>query len=217
MSSAGRPGLGFTEQQIRRAMSLTTSNRAAARILNTSLNSYRLYAKLYRDETTGMTLYDLHMNKAGRGTRKFTMDSKDTPLQDLLKNGVNITSYSIHKLKHRIIYEGLLPNCCSNCGFKDYRITDLKVPLLINYKDGVKANWNLENLELLCYNCYFLFVGEVFDDQQTRMIEDFAAPVIQNKEPDWDLDEYYRKHFEDIGLTSTGSLDDGSEFIARLK
>lgn len=212
---AGRPGLGFTEQQIRRAMSMSSSNRAAAKILNTSLNTYRIYAKLYRDQATGQTLFDLHKNPAGKGMRKMFMDSNKTPLTDLLKEGAKVASHDIAKLKYRLIYEGLVPNCCANCGFNEARVTDLKIPLLLKYKDGDKLNWTLENLELLCYNCYFLFEGDIYDEQQLGMIEDFGAPVIQNKEPDWELDEYYRKHFIDIGLEDEES-NDGSEFIDRL-
>jgi len=212
---AGRPGASISEQEIRRAMSLSTSNQGAARVLNVSFNTYKLYSSLYTDPETGKTLFELHKNQAGKGVRKFFYNSKDTPLTDLLKQGVNITSYSIDKLKHRLIYEGLLPGCCNKCGFSEARVTDMKVPLLLNYKDRNKSNWTIENLELLCYNCYFLYIGEVFDTQQLGMIEDFGAPIVQKYEPDWELDDYYKKHFVDIGLEDE-EKNDGSEFIARL-
>ena len=210
----GRPAASLTEQQIRKAMSLSTSNRGAARVLHVALETYRIYAKLYKDPLTGRTLYDIHKNQSGKGTRKFFYSSQETPLTDLLKEGINVTSYKLDKLKHRLIYEGLLPNECSKCQFCEQRVTDLKIPLLLNYKDGNKTNWSLGNLELLCYNCYYLYVGDVFDDQQMRMIEDFGASVVQNKEPDWDLDEYFKQHFSNLGLDDTEP--DGSEYIAKL-
>ncbi len=213
--AVGRPGASISEQEIRRAMSLSTSNRGAARVLNVSFNTYKLYSSLYRDEESGKTLFELHKNQSGKGVKKFFYNSKDTPLTDLLQHGVNITSYSIDKLKHRLIYEGLLPGCCNKCGFSEARVTDMKVPLLLSYKDNNKTNWTIENLELLCYNCYFLYVGEVFDTQQLGMIEDFGAPIIQKHEPDWELDDYYKKHFVDIGLEEEDK-NDGSEFIARI-
>ena len=37
------------------------------------------------------------------------------------------------------------------------KIKDYKIPLLLNFKDGNKNNFLLDNLELLCYNDYFLF------------------------------------------------------------
>jgi hypothetical protein len=214
----GRPAAALSEQQIRKAMSLSTSNRGASRILNVTLETYRLYAQLYKDPVTGRTLYDIHKNQSGKGVKKFFYSSKETPLTDLLQQGVNVTSYKLEKLKHRLIYEGLLKNECCKCQFNEHRVTDLKVPLLLNYKDGNKTNWTLSNLELVCYNCYFLYVGDVFDDQQLRMIEDFGAPVVQNKEPDWDLDDYFKQHFENLGLINddSKSTDDGSEFIAKL-
>jgi hypothetical protein len=214
----GRPAAALTEQQIRKAMSLSTSNRGASRVLNVTLETYRIYAQLYKDPLTGQTLYDIHKNQSGKGTKKFFYSSKETPLTDLLQEGINVTSYKLDKLKHRLIYEGLLENKCCRCGFNEHRVTDLKVPLLLNYKDDNKSNWTLSNLELMCYNCYYLYVGDVFDAQQLRMIEDFGAPIIQHKEPDWELDSYFEEHFKSLGLMNneTGSLDDGSEFIAKL-
>lgn len=44
----------------------------------------------------------------------------------------------------------------------------------MNFKDGDKKNWKLDNVEFLCYNCYFLCVGEVFTNKQISIMEDYT-------------------------------------------
>jgi hypothetical protein len=97
-------------------------------------------------------------------------------------------------------------------------VTDYKVPLLLNYKDKNKTNWTLSNLELVCYNCYFLKVGDVFNDQQVATIEDFGSPTIaKSKEVDWELDEYQKQRLQELGMYTPPDLEgDGTEFISRL-
>ena len=69
------------------------------------------------------------------------------------------------KFKDRLIRACWKPEECDNCGFKEHRITDAKVPLVINFKDGVwdkeQRDYSLQNIELLCFNCYYLLVGNL--------------------------------------------------------
>jgi hypothetical protein len=211
----GRPAKLFTEQQIRQAMKYTKSNRAAARYLNVSFPTYALYAKMYLDSETGKTLYDLHSNQFGRGIPKFQNKlTKEPRLQDLLRGGMSIESYSVDKLKSRLLYEGLLAPECNKCGFHEARVLDLKVPLILAFRDGNKCNWMIENLEMLCYNCYYLYVGDIFTNKQIQFLEDAGAPVVQPAQTDWELDDYYTEHFKNLGLMS--KEEPGSEFIDKL-
>lgn len=213
---AGRPPKLLTEQQIRQAIKHTKSNRAAARYLNTSFPTYKMYAKMYLDQESGKTLYDLHTNKYGRGIPKFQSKlTKEPRLEELLKRGMSIESYSIDKLKTRLLYEGLLSPECNKCGFSECRVLDLKVPLILAFKDGNKSNWLIENLEMLCYNCYFLYVGDLFTKKQVQFLEDASAPVVQPVQTDWELDDYYKEHFQALGLLSK-TENPGSEFIDKI-
>jgi hypothetical protein len=202
----------LTEQQIRYAMSRTQSNRGAARFLNVSFPTYRLYSKLYRDEKSGLTLFDLHKNKAGKGIPKFNSLSKEPHLHKLLQEGMSIESYNINKLKHRLLVEGYLSNECCKCGFNEKRVIDFKVPLLLNFKSGIKSDWRLENLELLCYNCYYLHVGDIFTSREQRLLEDFGAAKHKTVPVDWDLD---RDVLDRINQYTADPDRDGSEFISR--
>ena len=82
------------------------------------------------------------------------------------------------------------------------------------YKNGNKKNWSLGNLELLCYNHYFLYVGNIFTDKQIQHIEDYSPPVFESKS-DWELDDYYKDHFTNLGLIDDKD-EPGSEFISKI-
>ena len=52
------------------------------------------------------------------------------------------------------------------CGYSESRITDGKVPLILAFKDGDRSNHVLENLEIVCYNCYHNTYGNLFGVSQ---------------------------------------------------
>ena len=54
---------------------------------------------------------------------------------------------------------GYIREKCDNCDMDEARVTDLKKPLKLDHIDGDLTNHRLENLRLLCHNCYFLMVG----------------------------------------------------------
>ena len=40
---------------------------------------------------------------------------------------------------------------CNNCGFEEKRLTDGKVPLVLDFEDGDRKNHKHENLRMLCF------------------------------------------------------------------
>ena len=46
-------------------------------------------------------------------------------------------------------------------------------------------------------------------------MEDYTAPTTEDNSVDWELDDYYKSHFESLGLSDDVS-DDGSEYISKL-
>jgi hypothetical protein len=204
----------LSKEDILRAMRVTKSNRSAARYLNCSYQHYKKFAKILMDDSVGKSLFDIHKNQAGRGINKFMSNKgKEPALQQILSGELYIESYSVNKLKSRLIQEAILPECCSKCGFNEQRVTDYRVPLLLNFKDGNKKNWKRENLDLYCYNCYFLFIGDVYSNKQILSIEDYVDQP-KTAQVDWELDEHYREHLKQLGLIDEKS--DGEEFINYL-
>jgi len=141
----------ITRAEIEEAQRHTRSNMAAARYLNVPYTRYKRYAQLYG-------LFDSHLNQDGIGIDKgWSKHPTSIPLREILEN--KHPNYSHAKLKNRLIARKKLPNQCSLCHFHEARITDGMVPLMMSFKDGNKRNMQLDNLELLCYNCMFLTTG----------------------------------------------------------
>ena len=207
----GRPAKIITKEQLLNAQKMTKSNMSAARFLGISYEHYKRYAKSYIDEETGKTLFDKHLNPMGKGIRKH-LGGKDPDLKQLMDGELFVKSYSLNKYKDRLIQEGYIEEKCNSCGFNEQRVNDYKAPLLVHFKDKNKMNWKIENLELLCYNCFFLYIGDVFNEKQVKHIEE-DAPVTKDNQVDWEMDENMLQHFKDIGLVNNDEEDD---FIARI-
>lgn len=166
--------LNIERQQIERAMRETLSNKAAAKFLGVSFKTYKKYANMYRNEE-GKTLYEAHKNQSAKGIPKFGKRRHDkASIMDIMEERVPKTFVSIKILKTQMLEHGIIAEQCSRCGFNEKRILDYKAPLILNFRDGNKKNWKLENVELLCYNCYFLCVGEVFTQKQLSVMEDYT-------------------------------------------
>jgi hypothetical protein len=69
-------------------------------------------------------------------------------------------SYSDTKLLHRCFREGYLEECCGNCGYSEYRASDMSKPLMLDYMDDDGTNKDLANLRALCFNCFFIMKGK---------------------------------------------------------
>lgn len=217
-NKGGRPPRTFSEAVIRNAMKATQSNFQAARYLNTTIETYRKYAMLYIDQETGKNLYELHKNIFGKGIKKISWKNEISlqKIDEILSRDA-YRAVDAQKLKDRLIYEGKLRSECYRCGHHEKRIVDYKQPILLNFKDGNRNNWKFENLEMLCYNCYFLLVGNLFSDKQIKRLEDMAAPPLKVSEVDWEIDDTFLAHFKEIGLEDTDNYEEGDEFISKIK
>ena len=207
----GRKQKIITKEQLLNAMKMTKSNMSCARYLGISYMHYSRYAKSYIDEESGKTLFDLHKNQAGKGIRKH-LGGKDPDLKSLMDGELYVKSYNLNRYKDRLIQEGYIEEKCNSCGFTEQRVYDYKSPLLIHFKDKNKENWRIENIELLCYNCYFLYIGDVFNEKQIKHIEE-DAPIKKDDQINWEMDENMLQHFQEIGLVDE---DDSEDYISRI-
>tara|TARA_B110000090_G_scaffold106828_1_gene119851 strand:+ start:190 stop:831 length:642 start_codon:yes stop_codon:yes gene_type:complete len=199
----------ISKEQILAAMSQTLSNKAAARYLHVSYTHYKRWAKTYDATEDGYnSLFDQQLNQAGKGIPKFLRaDGPEPALLDIIEGRIDASSFSPDKLKYRLITEGYLKEECSVCDFHERRVSDYKIPLLLNFKDNNKNNYRKENIELLCYNHYFLQVGDIFSDKQIKGIEDHV-PTYQS-EVEWELSDYQKEQMESLGLG--GPQDDNDD------
>lgn len=142
------------ESEILRVQDDSTSAADAARKLNVSYNTYKKYAKMYG-------IMDRCKCVDASGLSKVHNPYKGKyPLEEILM-GMH-PSYSPSRLRKKLIASKLKIEECEVCGFNEKRITDEKVPLVLAFKDGDRSNHVLENLEMVCYNCYHNTYGNLF-------------------------------------------------------
>ena len=209
----GRPAKILKKEDLQRAIKMTRSNRAAARYLHVSFTHYKKYAKTYTDEDSGSSLYELHKNQAGKGIPKFLSNGgKEPPIMDLIEGRIPVEHFDPKKIKQRIIFEALIEEKCAYCGFSERRVLDTKVPLVLNHKDGNKKNWNLDNIEFLCYNHAFLYATSPITDKQVEAMEDYVDKNVE--EVNWELDEHHIEHLKELGLYQEEEKP-GEKYISR--
>ena len=202
----------LTKEQILAAMAKTKSNMAAARYLHCSYVHYKKWAKIYESDTHD-NLFEQHKNQSGVGIPKFLRaGGKEPALLDIIEGRANTSSFTPDKIKYRLITEGYLEEKCAMCGFEERRVLDYKMPLLLHFKDNNKKNYKLDNIELLCYNHYFLTVGDIFSNKQIEGIEDHK-PVNQGK-VEWEVDDYHMQRLKELGLGSDD--EDELNIISRI-
>jgi len=138
---------------------------------------------------------------------------------DVIEGRIDVSHFKPQKIKYRLIHEGLLKEECACCEFKERRVADYKIPLILHFKDKNKKNYKLDNIQLLCYNCYFLTVGDVFNDKDILQLEDNTSVSGTTEAIEFELDEYHLDRLRQLGLwekTPEAKDDDGNEFISRL-
>ena len=90
------------------------------------------------------------------------------PLEEVLVGGQQTSS---HKLKRRLIREGLKREACEACGWAQRRMFDGVVPLELDHINGDKTDNRIENLRILCPNCHALQPTHRGLNKKSRRIE----------------------------------------------
>ena len=143
----------LTRSRIEWAIRQVKSARQAAQLLGVNRKTFRKYAERYG-------LYEEVKNQKGIGIPKaYNLHSGRHNLDDILEG--KYTKYNTYKLQQRLVNTGYVEEKCSSCGFEEHRITDFRVPLKMDFEDGDSTNHKLDNIRMLCYNCYFLQVGNL--------------------------------------------------------
>jgi len=199
----------LSKEMIVAAQANTKSNMAAARYLHVSYQHYKRYAKMYK-------LFENHKNQSGKGIPKFLKGKgKEPALLDIIEGRVSAAHFTPAKIKYRLIEAGYLLEQCSMCGFQERRVLDYKMPLLLHFKDNNKSNYSKENIELLCYNHYFLTVGDIFTDKDVKQIESHQEHNSTTDKVEWEVDDYHLQRLRELGL-SDEEEDDVNQYISRI-
>jgi hypothetical protein len=199
----------LSKEMIVAAQAKTKSNMAAARYLHVSYQHYKRYAKMYK-------VFEGHKNQSGKGIPKFLKSKgKEPALLDIIEGRVSAAHFTPAKIKYRLIEAGYLLEQCSMCGFQERRVLDYKMPLLLHFKDNNKSNYSKENIELLCYNHYFLTVGDIFTEKDVKQIESHQEHHGTSEKIEFEVDDYHLQRLRELGLTDDDE-DDVNQYISRI-
>ena len=199
----------LSKEQIVAAQAKTLSNIAAARYLHVSYQHYKKWAKLYK-------LFESHKNQAGKGVPKFLNGTKKMPhMLEIIEGRLSAASFNPNKLKYALIEQGYLSEECSICKFKERRVLDYKIPLLLHFKDKNSNNYGLDNVRLLCYNHYFLQVGDIFNKQDEKQIESQTEHFGTSEKIEFEVDDYHLQRLKELGLDGVDE-DDTNQYISRI-
>ena len=142
----------ITKKMIEDAQSVTKSNSEAARWLGVHYLTYRKYAKMYG-------VWEQHLNQKGVGIKK-GYGKYRKPLDELLSSDRKIRLTKRY-LKKRLVEENWVEEECSSCSYNEIVMGKDNVALLIDFIDGDNDNTKLDNIRLLCPNCYLSYNGHM--------------------------------------------------------
>jgi hypothetical protein len=207
-------GYDLTEEQVLSYLASASSIKEAARMANMTYGTLKKYAEKYTDPVTGKTLFDKFKNPSGKGVnRNYDKLVVLKSPEKIFTVGRHATADKIAKLKEIVIVKKIVPLLCNKCGYHERRLTDMKPPLLINFKNRNKSDWRIENIELLCYNCYFLYVSDPIKKEVVKKIEsyEFDNEMYKDEMQNFhQMDDVYVAHLKSLGLDGEGDVPDNS-------
>lgn len=144
----------LSHSEIMNAIKNSLSLAAAARYLHVSYNTLKKWMNIHKIPIKE------HRNQAGVGIRIARPRVNGWRLDLILAGRFNGTRrVQLWKLRDEIVRLGLVAERCDLCGFEERRLIDGKVPLLLSFRDKHRY-FNLENIQLLCPNCYYLIAKD---------------------------------------------------------
>ena len=76
---------------------------------------------------------------------------------EIIEGRIAASSFDPNKLKYALIEQGYLLEECAVCAFKERRVLRLQNAFIyLHFQDNNSNNYSLDNVQLLCYNHYFL-------------------------------------------------------------
>ena len=135
--------------------------------------------------TEAQIRYAMKNSKSNSGAARF-LNISLTTYEKYSKRYID-SDYSVHQLKNRLLNNSDKVDfkpCCHNCGYDEKRITDGKVPLILDHIDDNWKNHILKNLRFLCYNCFHNLKGNLRGGQPQWRVEQIqkAKETIKSKQ-----------------------------------
>lgn len=145
----------ITELDIINAMESCNSLRDMAIYLRVHRDTLVKYCKLLIHSESGKSYFDLIKNRSEAKNKKSKYEYTDPKLFEKMLSGES-THINYSMLKRELIAQGYFDNSCSKCGFSEQNISTGEVPLVLAFNDMNMKNTTIDNLDIVCPNCYSL-------------------------------------------------------------
>jgi len=206
----------LSHELIRAAMAKTKSVRACARYLNCSYQHLKKWMKIYEGEN-GKSLFEQHKNPSGKGIPKFLSNTpfgrKVPAVLDIIEGRLDPSHFNPQKIKYTMIEQGYLKEECYSCGFHERRVLDYKMPLILHFKNG-KHQYGLDNVQLLCHNCMFLYYGSIYNDKDLEQLEDHKTLSKTTDAIKFETDDYTQQRLKELGLFDKKDEEDPYNLVS---
>ena len=109
-----------------------------------------------KQDTLNSYLKKMGIEYAGQQNKKGQQKGPNAyiPAMHYIENHLPIQS---HKLKEKLIRDGIKQNCCELCGASEW--LGCQLPLELHHKNGNHFDNELDNLQILCPNCHSVQEG----------------------------------------------------------
>jgi hypothetical protein len=179
------------KSEILAAQANCKSAAETARYLKVSYKTYKKWAEYHG-------VFDNLINKAGKGINKNTQRYTLEPVINGEKPHWNLKVFVRQLIKY-----GYKKDCCESCGY-DRKRPDGRAPFILHFVDGNRYNHRLENIQLLCYSCYYVDIGRELIGIKKRK---YWTPDYFNKVRDEDYDKYKEFDYDDFDLDKVTKED----------
>ena len=149
----------LTKNRILESQKHTKSNMEAARWLEVNYNTYKKWAKYYG-------VFEQHLNQKGVGIKKGFGKWRVNVEDIVLGKRKPPKRWSHRVVKKQLIEKGYWTDDCSVCGYNEVNMATDTCCLAVDFIDGDVDNWLLENIRLLCANCYLSFNGWFYNSKK---------------------------------------------------
>jgi hypothetical protein len=146
-----------------------------------SFKRWKKYASLYIEKDSGKSYFQLLLDRSNKAKgqrliilkklhRKKKWDEwyVKNILEKLNNSELDVKKYTQKRLKEFLIANDVLVERCACCGYSEKNMITGKVPLLIDHIDCDYTNWKIENLQMLCFNCFSQLVGNPLDYYKSK-------------------------------------------------
>lgn len=96
-----------------------------------------------------------------KGRERYRINKR---ISDLNNNTFKYSSnFTVRDLVEFLIHHNLKENSCACCGYNTASLITKRTPLLIDHINENYSDFRIENLQFLCYNCFYMLVGNPTD------------------------------------------------------